>query len=284
MHVSRQLEDLRQRVADWHLAGERVAFVPTMGNLHAGHLALVEKAREVADRVVASIFVNPMQFGPNEDFGAYPRTEDQDAQQLVKAGCDLLFLPDVETMYPGGTEATTFIEVPEISDILCGQSRPGHFRGVATVVARLFHMVQPDAAVFGEKDWQQLQVIRRMVRDLALPVEIIGLPTKREDSGLALSSRNQYLDAAEREQAAELYQALRAAAQGLQAGESVAVLEKAGRERLARAGFEVDYFTIRNADTLQEVAAADAEAVVVLAAARLGKARLIDNLPVNAAS
>lgn len=280
MHISRTLTDLREKVAHWRQAGERVAFVPTMGNLHAGHLALVERARDEAEHVVVSIFVNPTQFGPGEDFECYPRTEEHDAAKLAAAGCELLFMPDVETMYPGGADSTTFVEVPEISDILCGASRPGHFRGVATVVARLFNMVQPDVAVFGEKDFQQLLVIRRMVRDLAMPVKIVGQSTSREDSGLALSSRNQYLSDAEREKAAFIYQLMQGTAERMNAGQSVAELEKSGLEALEAEGFEPDYFAIRRAEDLAEIDDSTAGERVILVAARLGKARLIDNLRV----
>lgn len=280
MHISRTLPDLREQVARWRQAGERIAFVPTMGNLHTGHLALVERARDEAEHVVVSIFVNPTQFGAGEDFESYPRSEEHDAAKLAAAGCELLFMPDVDTMYPGGTASTTFVEVPEISDILCGASRPGHFRGVATVVTRLLNMVQPDVAVFGEKDFQQLLVIRRMVRDLAMPVKIVGQPTSRENSGLALSSRNQYLSDSEREKAAFIYQLMQGTAERMNAGEGVAELEKSGFEALEAAGFEPDYFAIRRADDLAENDDSGAGERVILVAARLGRARLIDNLRV----
>src|SRR5690606_29239362 len=280
MLTIRTIDELRRAVAGWRAAGEAVAFVPTMGNLHSGHLALVARAREEAPRVVVSVFVNPTQFGPNEDFARYPRTEAEDAEKLEAAGADVLFLPSVEEMYPGGAEATTFVEVPGISDILCGEFRPGHFRGVATVVARLFNIVQPDVAVFGEKDYQQLLVIRRMVRDLAFPVRVIGAPTAREDDGLAKSSRNQYLAPEERELATRIHATLQAAAEGLRAGRDIAALEREGAESLERAGCQPDYFAIRRAEDLDDPAPGDRE-LVVLVAARLGDTRLIDNLRVT---
>ena len=278
MHIARTVAELRAAVHDWRIADGRIAFVPTMGNLHAGHLALVERAKAAGDHVVASVFVNPTQFGPNEDFDRYPRTENADAAKLAAAGVELLFLPGVEEMYPGGTGAATFVEVPGLSDILCGAHRPGHFRGVATVVARLFNLVEPHAAVFGEKDFQQLAVIRRMVRDLGFAVEVIGAPTLREPDGLAMSSRNQYLSAAERAQAPALYRLLQELGGRLAGGEPAAALEVAGTARLAEAGFRPDYVAIRNALDLGEpVSGAER---VVLAAAHLGGTRLIDNLRV----
>ena len=198
MEIVTTIAAVRERVAAWRGRGERVAFVPTMGNLHAGHISLIELARRHGERFVASIFVNPLQFGPNEDFNHYPRTPDRDARMLEEAGCDLMFQPDVGEMYPSSPQIATRVEVPGLSDILCGEFRPGHFAGVATVVAKLFSIVQPDVAVFGEKDFQQLTVIRRMAADLCLPVEIVGAPTMREADGLAMSSRNQYLTDEER--------------------------------------------------------------------------------------
>ncbi len=281
MHLVRTVAELREIVRGWRIRDERIAFVPTMGNLHAGHLQLVERARKSADRVVASVFVNPTQFGPNEDFDRYPRTENEDAAKLAAAGADLLFLPSVAEMYPGGTGETTFVEVPaSLADQLCGTHRPGHFRGVATVVATLFHLVLPDAAVFGEKDFQQLAVIRRMVRDLAFPVEILGAPTAREADGLAMSSRNQYLSAEERRIAPRLYEILQELGGRLRAGEAVNVIEDAGMERLAAAGFRPEYVAVRNAADL--AAPRGAGDAVILAAARLGNTRLIDNLRIRA--
>jgi pantoate--beta-alanine ligase len=277
MQTIRTLPELRKQIAAWRQAGERIAFVPTMGNLHAGHLALIDAARARADRVVVSIFVNPTQFGPGEDFSRYPRTEAEDAAHLETRNTDLVFMPDVDTLYPGGTTGTTFVEVPGISDELCGEFRPGHFRGVATVVARLLNMVQPDVAVFGEKDFQQLVVIRRMVRDLAMPVEIAGVATMREADGLAMSSRNQYLSPEERQLAPLLYRTLRELADALQTGESPQLASERGMQALAAAGFRPDYVTVRSAGDLQAPRQDDDE-WVILAAATLGRARLIDNL------
>jgi pantoate--beta-alanine ligase len=272
---------VRERVRRWRADGVRTAFVPTMGNLHTGHISLIEAARRGAARFIASIFVNPMQFGPNEDFAHYPRTASKDAEMLGAAGCDLMFMPDVHEIYPDGFERATRVEVPELSRILCGQFRPGHFEGVTTVVAKLFNIVEPDIAVFGEKDYQQLTIIRRMVADMCYPIEIVAAPTVREADGLAMSSRNQYLTPAERKVAPRLYAALQAAVQRLAAGEKdYAAIERAGILALEAAGMESEYFAIRTARTLsapQECA----EELVVLAAARLGKARLIDNLKVR---
>ena len=250
-----------------------------MGNLHAGHLSLMQEARRRGDRFVASLFVNPMQFGPNEDFAHYPRTPREDEAMLTVAGCDLLFMPDVAEIYPKGYAASTRIEVPELSAILDGESRPGHFEGVATVVAKLFNIVEPENAVFGEKDYQQLTIIRRMVADLCMPVEIVGAPTVRDSDGLAMSSRNQYLTPEERHIAPRLFAELERAALRLEAGESdYAAIERAGRETLAEAGFRPDYVSVRARDLA--VPQPDARELVVLAAARLGRARLIDNLQV----
>lgn len=269
---------VRERVRRWHREGLRVAFVPTMGNLHAGHVSLIETARRHGDRFVASIFVNPMQFGPNEDFAHYPRTPGEDARMLAAAGCDLMFMPEVIEIYPNGSQRATRVEVPGLSSILCGEFRPGHFEGVATVVAKLFHIVEPDIAVFGEKDFQQLTIIRRMVADLCLPTTIIAAPTVRESDGLAMSSRNQYLTEEERRQAPLIHQALRAAIARLRAGEKdFGAIERAGAETLEQAGFRPDYFAVRRAEDLASPQA-DTRHFVVLTAARLGRARLIDNL------
>jgi len=271
---------VRERVAQWHRKGERVAFVPTMGNLHAGHISLIEVARQRGDRFVASIFVNPMQFGPNEDYAVYPRTPDKDARMLADAGCDLMFMPDVAEIYPAGFGHSARVVVPELSGILDGEFRPGHFDGVSTVVAKLFNIVQPDIAVFGEKDYQQLAIIRRMVADLCIPIEIIGAPTVREPDGLAMSSRNQYLTESERKIAPELHAALSRAAKRLAAGErDFGAIERAELEALTRAGFRPDYFTVRDGKSLLPPGPG-AQHLVVLVAARLGRARLIDNLQV----
>ncbi|HHH44479.1 MAG TPA: pantoate--beta-alanine ligase [Gammaproteobacteria bacterium] len=278
MRTLASVEDLRAAIQAWRRAAERIAFVPTMGDLHAGHLALVRHARSRAPRVVVSVFVNPTQFGPGEDFEAYPRTLESDASQLAQEGVDLLFAPEVETLYPGGTEATTQIDVPQVSRGLCDDFRPGHFAGVATVVARLFNLVQPDVAVFGEKDYQQLAVIRRMVRDLCWPIGIDGVPTVREADGLAMSSRNRYLDAAERARAPLLYQTLCKVAAAVREGQrDYRELEREAMEKLAAAGFQPEYVAIRHAQTLQALETGQRPARV-LAAARLGRARLIDNV------
>jgi pantoate--beta-alanine ligase len=271
------LSELRARTSDWRRAGDSIAFVPTMGNLHAGHLTLVAEARPRARRVVVSIFVNPLQFGPQEDLAAYPRTLEQDAALLENAGCDLLFAPGLGTMYPRGQDAQTRVEVPGLSGILCGTSRPGHFTGVATVVCKLFHMVQPDLALFGEKDYQQLLVIRRLVEDLAMPVEVVGVPTVREPDGLAMSSRNGYLSAEERARAPALHRTLQIAADALRTGRPAAEIEREASATLARAGMRPDYVAVRRAWDLEEPGEVDRD-LVILAAAYLGRARLIDNL------
>jgi pantoate--beta-alanine ligase len=272
-----ELGALRARVAGWKRAGLRVGFVPTMGNLHAGHDSLVALARRHADRVVASVFVNPTQFGPNEDYARYPRTPQADAAGLAAAGCDLLWLPSVETMYPFGAEGAVRMHVPGVTDGLEGAHRPGHFDGVATVVARLFHQVQPDLAVFGRKDYQQLAVIRHLVDDLAFPVELLAAETLREADGLAMSSRNQYLSADERPVAAELQRTLQAMCAASVAGTPRARVEAEAAARLAAAGFVVDYAVLRRPD-LSEPAGNEAGARIALIAARLGRTRLIDNL------
>jgi pantoate--beta-alanine ligase len=272
---------VREQVRRWHRDGLRVAFVPTMGNLHAGHVSLIEAARRHGERFVASIFVNPMQFGPNEDFAHYPRTPREDERMLADAGCSLMFMPDVAEIYPHGAERATRVEVPGLSRILCGEFRPGHFEGVATVVAKLFHIVEPDVAIFGEKDFQQLTVIRRMVADLCMAVEIIGAPTVRDGDGLAMSSRNQYLTPAERALAPRIYASLQAAAGRLRApAADFSAIEHEGFAALRDAGFRPDYFAVRQAADLAPPSPAARE-LVVLTAARLGKARLIDNVQIS---
>ncbi|HZO22594.1 MAG TPA: pantoate--beta-alanine ligase [Steroidobacteraceae bacterium] len=281
METVTSVATVRERVRAWHAAGLRVAFVPTMGNLHPGHVSLIEAARQVGDRFVASIFVNPMQFGPNEDFAHYPRTPRDDERMLADAGCDLMFMPDVTEIYPSGAERATRVEVPALSRILCGEFRPGHFEGVTTVVAALFHIVQPDVAVFGEKDFQQLTIIRRMVADLCFPVRIVGAPTVRDADGLAMSSRNQYLTEQQRQLAPRIHATLSAVAARLQAGDNeFASMERFGVQTLEGAGFRPDYFAIRQAANL---AAPEPRTrhLVVLTAAHLGKARLIDNIQVE---
>ncbi len=268
---------VRDRVRAWRAEGRRVAFVHTMGNLHAGHVSLIEAARQHGDRFVASIFVNPMQFGPNEDYAHYPRTPREDERMLAQAGCDLMFMPDVVEIYPNGPENAARVEVPVLSHILDGEFRPGHFQGVATVVTKLLNIVDPDAAVFGEKDYQQLTVIRRMVADLCMSVAIIGAATVREADGLAMSSRNQYLTSAERGIAPIIHQQLLQARARLLSDAAVSEVESAGLAALSAAGLRPDYFAVRDARDLQPALPHTRERVV-LVAARLGKARLIDNL------
>lgn len=270
---------LRARVAAWRAAGLRVGFVPTMGNLHAGHLALVDLARRHADRVVASVFVNPTQFGPGEDYARYPRTLDADAAALATRGCDLLYAPSVEAMYPDGSQGLVEVRVPALDDVLCGAFRPGHFRGVATVVAKLLGQVRPDVAVFGQKDWQQLLVIRALVRGLDLDVEIVAGPTVREDDGLAMSSRNQYLAPEERARAAALYRMLGQVAAAVRAGRDPANAEAEGRAALESEGYVVDYVAVRAAEDLGPPVAGAPR--IVLVAARMGATRLIDNLLID---
>ncbi len=278
MRTEHTLCSLRGRLQQWRMAGESVALVPTMGNLHAGHLALVKQAQQQADRVVVTIFVNPTQFGVGEDFSSYPRTLERDTRLLTQAEVDLLFAPGVEQLYPGGQCDGTYVEVPGLSGILCGASRPGHFRGVATVVTKLFNAVQPDIALFGEKDYQQLLVIRRMTRELCLPVDIIAVPTVRESDGLALSSRNGYLTEEQRERAPLLYKSLLSCKEQIFSGKrDYASLVSQAEADLLAAGFEPDYFEVRRADNLAEPTI-DTHELVILAAARLGQTRLIDNI------
>ncbi len=307
MLIIRNIEELRACVGEQRRTGTRIGFVPTMGNLHAGHHSLLAIAKQHCEFVVASIFVNPTQFGVNEDFSRYPRTPDEDAFGLGESGCDLLFLPDVETVYPFGAEHAVRVSVPELGDILEGASRPGHFDGVATVVARLFNLVQPDVAVFGSKDYQQLLVIRRMTRDLAFPITLVGAPIIREANGLAMSSRNQYLDEGQREQAAIIHATLIWISEKLngkwnvgapsvasstalsskgsplkgllqEQKDSVATIETAAMQRLGESGFKPDYVAIRRAADLGQAQDNVNEPLVILIAARLGDVRLIDNL------
>jgi pantoate--beta-alanine ligase len=276
----RDLASLNTAIGDFARAGERVALVPTMGALHAGHMALVRAAREQAqaDRVIVSIFVNPKQFGPNEDLDAYPRREATDLRMLADGGVDIAWLPDVPTMYPDGFATT--IRVSGITDRLDGAHRPGHFDGVATVVTKLFNQVQPHVALFGEKDFQQLAVIRRLVADLNLPVQIMGIPTQRDDDGLALSSRNLYLTPEERTAALALPRALGVAQRQIEAGADVAATLAAARDQMERAGFVIDYVALVDADSLDEAGHGERR---LLAAARIGSTRLIDNVAVAAA-
>ena len=273
---------LREHVRAQRAQGQRIAFVPTMGNLHAGHLQLVRYAKTIAECVVVSIFVNPMQFGPNEDFASYPRSRDADKAALQDETADLLFMPDVPEIYAGGDVGqVTRVEVPGFEGDLCGQFRPGFFTGIATVVTGLFNRVQPDCAVFGEKDYQQLVMIKRMVRDLCMPIEVHGVATMREADGLAMSSRNGYLDTAQRARAVRLYQILCELKAGLEAGRrDVDALQQQAMGSLAGAGFNPDYVSIREQDSLK-LPNPQATQLIVLAAARLGTTRLIDNIKIS---
>jgi len=273
--------EMRELVDAWRRAGEQVALVPTMGNLHAGHLSLVHLAAEHAEHVIVSVFVNPTQFGPDEDFAEYPRTFDMDQQRLSRAGVHALFAPTVDEMYPEGVHASVQVMVPDLSDVLEGEWRPGHFSGVASVVCRLFNICTPHVAVFGQKDYQQLVVLRRMAADLHTRVKIIAGATARADSGLALSSRNNYLSAEQKAQAAALYVSLSAAGDAIRDGQTdYAELEAEGLRQLEAAGLEPEYFSVRRAFDLSAPGARHTN-LVVLAAARLGKVRLLDNILVT---
>lgn len=280
MNIISSINDLRVQIRQWRLAGERIAFVPTMGNLHNGHFRLVDIARQHADRVIVSIFVNPMQFGANEDLDSYPRTLEQDCAGLTAHGADAVFTPTPDMMYPRGLDVQTYVEVPLLGDRHCGQSRTGHFRGVSTIVCKLFNLVQPDIACFGQKDYQQLAIIRQMVTDLSLPIEIIGVPTERATDGLALSSRNGYLTAEQRTQAPALYQTLQWLKQQINTGQHhYRQLEQQATERLNNSGFKTDYLNISDRNTLEPATAAE-QPKVILAAAYIGNTRLIDNIEV----
>lgn len=281
MQRCQRIHELRAAVRAKRQAGQHVVLVPTMGNLHDGHISLVRKARELSDFVVVSIFVNPLQFGPNEDLGNYPRTLEQDQAKLQREGASLLFLPSVEEMYPDGQDSLTCVAVPKFNAMLCGEARPVHFDGVTTVVNKLFNIVQPDSAVFGEKDFQQLFIIRKMVADLSMPVEVVSAPIMREKDGLAMSSRNNYLTETERELAPALSRVLEDTRQRCQAQgsdqDTLAQAEQQAATVLSEIGFKVDYVQIRDADTLLQ-ARPDSSELVLLAAATLGKTRLIDNI------
>jgi pantoate--beta-alanine ligase len=276
----REIAALREAIGAFRAAGERVALVPTMGALHAGHMALIEEAKRVGTRIVASIFVNPKQFGPNEDLDQYPRREGADARMLADAGCDVLWMPTAETMYPAGF--ATNVSVAGVSEVLDGAARPGHFDGVATVVCKLFNQVRPDMAFFGEKDWQQLAVIRRMVEDLDIPVEILGGPILREADGLAMSSRNVYLSDSERKAAGQLNVILRETAAKVAAGAIIPEATRGGADRIRALGFDhVDYLEIRDAATLEIFPSGRPTSPArILVAAKIGRTRLIDNMPV----
>ncbi|PYY78291.1 pantoate--beta-alanine ligase [Pseudomonas sp. TKO26] len=278
MNTVKTVRELRAAVARARSDGKRIGFVPTMGNLHSGHAALVAKAAQRVDFVVASIFVNPLQFGAGEDLDKYPRTLAADQEKLLEAGCHLLFAPNVEEMYPDGMAGQTRVSVPQLSEGLCGASRPGHFEGVATVVSKLFNMVQPDLAVFGQKDYQQLAVIRALVHDLNMPIQIIGEPTVRADDGLALSSRNGYLSPEQRAIAPALYRSLKQIAQAIRSGErDYPKLLAEQQQQLEAAGLRRDYLEIRHGKNLRPATAEDRD-LVILVAAYLGSTRLIDNL------
>lgn len=281
MKVIESKEELREQLAEWRHEGEQIAIVPTMGNLHPGHISLVEIAREHAERVVVTLFVNPTQFGEGEDFEVYPRTLERDTRRLKQARADVLFTPDVDAVYPFGLDNATRVSVPGLTENFCGSIRPGHFDGVTSVVARLFAIVQPDVAVFGQKDFQQQLVIRRMVEDLGLPIAVVAAPTIREDDGLAMSSRNSYLTESERLVAPELYRVLRSIGDELQNGKrDYKELETWADTTLRQAGLEPEYVAVRRALDLS-APDRDCDELVVLAAVRLGKARLIDNVVVT---
>lgn len=281
MQTLHTISELRAFVRRHRMKGKTIGFVPTMGNLHEGHLSLIIEAKNRADIVICSIFVNPMQFGANEDLDSYPRTLDADSQALESKGCHLLFAPNANEVYPFGLGEQTRVDVPELGNYHCGASRPGHFVGVATVVAKLFNMVQADIAVFGEKDFQQLAIIRKMASDLCFPIEIIGIPTSREKSGLARSSRNGYLSTAEKTNAAILYQTLSTTREALKEGErDFDMLTKKAKALLEDSGFKPDYFNIANPETLAASQISDVN-FVILVAAYLGKTRLIDNITLS---
>jgi pantoate--beta-alanine ligase len=280
MQLINEILDLREIRRTWQSSSKVIAFVPTMGNLHQGHLNLVREAKKQADIVVVSIFINPMQFGPDEDLDAYPRTLESDSRLLESLGVDVLFMPKAKNIYARGLEQQTFVEVPGLSYMICGASRPGHFRGVATIVCKLFNMVQPNLAFFGEKDFQQLQVIKAMVTDLSMNLKVFGVATTREDDGLAMSSRNQYLKTEERKLAPILYKKMQQLANEIQTGRrDFLKLTQEYKLQLAELGFNPDYLEIRNAETLLQPGHED-QYLVLLAAAFLGKPRLIDNLQI----
>ena len=277
MLTTAEISELQALVKDWHNQGKTVAFVPTMGNLHSGHIKLMQEAKKRAHHVVVSIFVNPMQFGENEDLNSYPRTLDADQAQLISAEVDCLFTPTPSLIYPKGLDQQTYIEVPNISSALCGESRPGHFKGVATIVCKLFNIVQPDLAIFGKKDFQQLLIIKTMVSDLSMPIKIIGIDTVREDSGLAMSSRNGYLSVEQKAIAPRLKRTLNELIESIQSGKTVDDAIAQGKLTLAQASFVVDYLEVRSALSLARPNHDD-KSLIVLAAAKLGSTRLIDNL------
>jgi pantoate--beta-alanine ligase len=277
MKILRTPEAMHAFSEQLHQAGKRIALIPTLGNLHAGHLSLIEAVKPQADARIVSIFVNPLQFGPNEDFARYPRTLEQDCALLADQGVDAVFAPELTALFPDDLTPRTLITVPQLSDILCGQSRPGHFQGVATIVCTLFQIIQPDLAIFGEKDYQQLCVIRRMVADLYLPTRILSAPIYREPHGLAMSSRNQYLNPEQREKAGLIYQTLQSLVSQAKTGAKLDGLIQEASEALSSAGFKVDYLAIRCQDSLDQPSPEN-KRLIALIAAYLGNTRLIDNL------
>ena len=278
MKTVHTIEQLREEIQQQRMAGKRIGFVPTMGNLHAGHITLLTEGLKHADYMVSSVFVNPTQFGEGEDFDSYPRTLEQDQKKLADAGCDLLFAPGVDEMYPADQDQWARVQVTEITQRHCGAARVGHFDGVSTVVTKLFNIVKPDVALFGKKDFQQLAVIRRMVTALCFDIEIIGVDTVREQNGLAMSSRNGYLSEAQKQQAATLYQCLQQAKQAIAEGEkNFSKVSQQAEAKLQQAGFILEYFTVCRADTLEPAQGGDKD-LVILAAAKMGQTRLIDNI------
>jgi len=281
MYQATSVIELHQYVQHWKDHGQSIAFIPTMGNLHAGHMSLIEKGQSLCDRSLCSIFVNPMQFGANEDFNHYPRTLDSDIEQLEAIGCDLVYLPTASELYPEGLDKITQVQVTDLTDHYEGAHRPGHFTGVATVVLKLFNIVNPDVSVFGKKDYQQYRIISKMVADLNLDVQIIGQETTREASGLATSSRNQYLDSEQTRTAALIYQLLNDSAGQISAGErDFKAVEAHAIGRLDEAGFKTDYFAVCNAETLLPASAEDRN-LVILVTAELGETRLLDNIEIS---
>ena len=281
MYQAHSVTELRQYVQHWNEHGQSIAFIPTMGNLHAGHMSLISKGQSLCDRSLCSIFVNPMQFGANEDFNHYPRTLDDDLAKLAASGCDLVYLPTASELYPEGLDRISQVQVTDLTDHYEGAHRPGHFTGVATVVLKLFNIVKPDVSVFGKKDYQQYRVISKMVADLNLDVQIIGQETTREASGLATSSRNQYLDEEQTRKASMIYQTLRNSAEQISAGErDYLEMERRAPARLQDAGFETDYFAICSAETLLPASQEDRD-LVILVTAGLGATRLLDNIEIS---
>ncbi len=281
MYQATSVIELRQYIQHWKNHGKSIAFIPTMGNLHQGHISLIEKGQSLCDHTICSIFVNPMQFGPNEDFNHYPRTLERDIDQLETIGCDLVYLPAASELYPDGLEKITQVQVTDLTGVFEGAHRPGHFTGVATIVLKLLNIVRPDVSIFGKKDFQQYRVISKMVEDLNLEVDIIGAETTREPNGLATSSRNQYLSADQKELASLIYRTLKESAASITAGENTFdKLEQRAIERLNQAGFETDYFCVCNVETL-ETASPEDRRLVILVTARLGETRLLDNIEVD---